>query len=275
MGPVLIGADRLDRRRRRQLRSSPVAGHGPVVPEHRLWVVHDTNGPRIRLGVAWAGLAVVAVALGPLPAAMLFAVVAGVAATQTGAALRRDGEPAQPVVAGVAAAAIVLLAAAPSSRLVGAAILAAVAASFAVTRAGPSVDAAGATVRAWLFAGLAGAAVVIVSAADRSVAVLLVALVCTYDVGDYLVGSAARHPLEGPLAGGVGVLVVTFGVAVVRPVDLDADRLWLLGFLTAVCCPLGQLLASAALPRARAFAPALRRLDALLLAGPLWVLLAL
>lgn len=102
---------------------------------------------------------------------------------------------------------------------------------------------------------------------------MLFALVCTYDAGDYLVGSASRRRLEGPLAGGIGVLVVTFGVALLHPVELHTDRLWLLGVSTAVACPLGQLVASAALPRAAAFAPALRRLDTLILAGPLWLVL--
>jgi hypothetical protein len=47
----------------------------------------------------------------------------------------------------------------------------------------------------------------------------------------------------------------------------------LFGILTALSCPLGQLLASALLPRGAAWAPALRRIDSYLLAAPLWLVL--
>jgi hypothetical protein len=45
------------------------------------------------------------------------------------------------------------------------------------------------------------------------------------------------------------------------------------GGFAAFCCPLGQIAASAILPSADARAPALRRLDSLLLLGPAWALL--
>ena len=43
--------------------------------------------------------------------------------------------------------------------------------------------------------------------------------------------------------------------------------------VTGLCCPLGQLVASALLPRGNAWAPALRRLDSYLVAAPLWLVL--
>jgi hypothetical protein len=41
--------------------------------------------------------------------------------------------------------------------------------------------------------------------------------------------------------------------------------------VAALCCPVGQWIASAVLPRADAKVPALRRLDTLLLLGPVWL----
>jgi hypothetical protein len=45
------------------------------------------------------------------------------------------------------------------------------------------------------------------------------------------------------------------------------------GGFAALLCPLGQIAASAVLPRAEVRAPALRRLDSLLLLGPAWPIL--
>ena len=46
----------------------------------------------------------------------------------------------------------------------------------------------------------------------------------------------------------------------------------LFGLAVAPLAFAGQMLASVVLPHARAFAPALRRVDSLLLAAPLWYL---
>ena len=43
--------------------------------------------------------------------------------------------------------------------------------------------------------------------------------------------------------------------------------------LAAVCCPVGQLVASALLPDPDSPAPALRRIDSFLVLGPLWAFL--
>ncbi len=101
--------------------------------------------------------------------------------------------------------------------------------------------------------------------------IVLLFLAAAYDVGDYLVGSASANAIEGPLAGIIGVVVMTFAAAVVDPPGFDGG-VWAFGLLAAVLCPLGPLAASAILPRAAAFAPALRRLDSLLLVGPVWLL---
>jgi hypothetical protein len=64
--------------------------------------------------------------------------------------------------------------------------------------------------------------------------------------------------------------VVTFTIALLRVPPFEAGDAWVFGGLTAVLAPMGQLAASLILPSAVAKAPALRRLDSLLLLAPLW-----
>ena len=135
---------------------------------------------------------------------------------------------------------------------------------------------ASATLRCGFFAGLAAGCVVLVHHVDAGAALVLVVLVCSYEAGDYLVGSGSTTALEGPAAGCIGVLVATFAVVVVRP-DLfgGSASLWAMGVATGLACPLGQLAASAILPSGGTFAPALRRLDSYLVAAPLWAFVLL
>ena len=48
---------------------------------------------------------------------------------------------------------------------------------------------------------------------------------------------------------------------------------WYFTGLAALCCPVGQLVGSALLPDPDSPAPALRRIDSLLVLGPLWAYL--
>jgi hypothetical protein len=64
-------------------------------------------------------------------------------------------------------------------------------------------------------------------------------------------------------------LLVGLPMALLLVDPFDVAGLSLLGF-AAVACPLGQILASAALPDARASASALRRIDSLIILAPLW-----
>jgi hypothetical protein len=100
-----------------------------------------------------------------------------------------------------------------------------------------------------------------------------VLVVSAYEVGDYLVGSGARNAFEGPIAGAAAVLVVQFSISVlglVEPFTISNGLLF--AALAAVLCPLGQITASLVLPSVRAKAPAMRRLDSLILLGPVWAL---
>jgi len=60
---------------------------------------------------------------------------------------------------------------------------------------------------------------------------------------------------------------------VLLPAPFDTNSYPLFAALAAVGAPLGQIVASAILPRGVAWAPALRRLDSYLVVAPLWLLL--
>jgi hypothetical protein len=141
---------------------------------------------------------------------------------------------------------------------------------------GGPVEAAAASLRCGLFVGAAAAAMVLVRAADAGAALAILLLVSAYEAGDYLVGTGSTTAVEGPAAGMIGSLVVTFALALFPPsAGHGTMSMWLLGLCTAAGCPLGQLLGSALLPSGGSFAPALRRLDSLLVVGPLWAVVVL
>jgi hypothetical protein len=243
-------------------------------PSRRLAVVYDVDAPRVRLGVLWFAAEVGALALGRFGVAVLLAGVCGFAGDQTAATWRTVRRRASRPVATAAAGAMPLAAAAHvgllGAVLVAGAVASVVAGFVEAPRPGAAVVAAGVTVRSWLFAGLAGAAVVLAARAEPWSAVALVVLVAAYEVGDYLVGSGAGNAAEGPAAGMAGVLVATFVVSVVQVPPFDVNSAWAFGVAAAVLAPLGQLAGTLVLPAAAAPATALRRLDSLLLLGPVW-----
>ena len=71
------------------------------------------------------------------------------------------------------------------------------------------------------------------------------------------------------LAGVTAATLVSLPLALVLVEPYDAAGVGLLAF-TAAACPFGQVLASAVLPGAGAPAPALRRIDTLLVLAPIW-----
>jgi hypothetical protein len=264
--PPWWDAELRDRRRRRR--------RSWWRPRRRLAVVYDIDGPRVRLGVLWFLAEVAALAGGRLGVGALFAGVCGVAGLQTASTWRSVRRRASRPVAAAAAGAMPVAAALHvgllGAVLVVAALASLVAGAVESGRAGAAVVAAGVTVRSWLFAGLAGAGVVLATRAEPWSAVALVAVVAAYEVGDYLVGTGAGNAAEGPAAGVAGVLVATFVVSVVQVPPFDVDAAWAFGVAAAVLAPAGQLAGSLVLPAAGAPAPALRRVDSLLLLAPAW-----
>lgn len=245
----------------------------------RLAVVYDVNGPRVRLGVLWIAAVAAALQVGPAGVAAVYAAAAGLAGWQTLEAWKSRRSDANQWV-GAAGAALLPLAAVVSAQLLGAAILVLAFLAVAVTLAAPGkadrahvLAAAGLTVQSTLFVGLAGASIVLAIRLDIAAAVVLVLFVAAYEVGDFLVGSGAGNAWEGPAAGIAAIAALGLCAAVLRVAPFDGADVWTFAALAAVACPLGQVAASVLLPAADAHAPALRRLDSLLVLGPAWAAL--
>lgn len=237
------------------------------------------GGPRQRLGVMWFLALLAALGLGSFAIALLFAVVAGIAALQASAAWRAKRVRVNNLVAG-AGAALLPLAAWLGNRAIAVVLLGMVIAALLLGTgtkvAGLSVDvakanlpAASATLRSGLFVGLAAAAVVQVHRVDPMAMLYLMSLVCVFDSGDYLIGSGSTRRFAGPLAGLLGCVVLIVAMSAINPAPLTSDGdVRALGILMAIGCPLGQMLGSWTLPSARAKAPALRRIDSWLVSAP-------
>jgi CDP-diglyceride synthetase len=241
-----------------------------------LAVVPRVVGPHARLGVVWAGLTVVALVAGPVALAVLLAPAAAAAGHQAARSWRRQPRRAAPPLAAAGAGVLPLAAlAGPLAVAAAAAALGAVlvAAALAVrsqrTAADPVLTGAVA-----LFPGLAAAGPVLLRRDGLVAALVLLAYAAVYDTGAYVVGTGAARAWEATVAGMFSIGAVTLAVAAVLVPPFRGASPWALGALAAVLAPLGPLAGSALLGDRRARAPALRRLDSLLLLGPLWSLAA-
>jgi molybdopterin converting factor small subunit len=238
---------------------------------------YHVDGPRVRLGLLWAVAVLAGVALGPWALASVLAVVAGTAGVQSAAAWRRAGGRANRAVAGLGALGLPLAAAVGTGAfgLAGlVVVVAALVAALVDRRRQLTIWAdAGLTLRCGYLVGLAAGAFVVIRHLEIGAAVSLALLSFAYDLGDFLIGTEASSPVEGPLAGIVAALVVAFalGVFAVPPFGLSSALVF--GGLAAALFPLGQLAATELLPEATARAPGLRRLDSLLVAAPIWMAL--
>ena len=232
------------------------------------------DGPRGRLGVVWFLVALVAAIVGLVPVAVLFAAVAALAGLEVATAWRRLGRGDVRLAAGVGAG-ILPLAALVGTGFTGLAVLGvvALAAVVAVLRPGRGtvVSRTALGVRCSVYLGVPAACVVLIGQADSAALVILLVLISGYEVGDYLIGTGANTPIEGPIAGIAAVMVLTFGLAVFQFSPFDDRSAWIFGGLVAVLAPLGAIAASAVAPSARLRAPALRRLDAWLVVAPVWL----
>jgi hypothetical protein len=253
----------------------PARSRAPRIDRKRLAVVYDIDGPRVRLGVAWFVGALVATLLSTFTAAVAFAVAAGFAGRQIVRAWGSVSWQAD-VAAGIAAVPVLAAAVAGVPGAVGTAVLGvAVAVGAACAPDGARfpggagrVAAAGIMMLA-LVPALGAACVVLVRADSVIAAVVLVVVASAYELGDYIVGSGASNPIEGPLAGITAATLVALPLALVLVEPYDTGGVVLLVF-AAAACPFGQILASATLPGAGAPAPALRRIDTLLLLALIW-----
>jgi hypothetical protein len=240
----------------------------------RYAVVYDIDGPRVRLGMVWFVLAAVALAAGPFFAALVYGGAAAVAAAQSARCWRRrrqrPNELVAAAMAGLMGLGACLGAGGAGLALVAGAVVACVVATGDSSSPHPTLTDAGWTIQCAVFPGLVALSMVLLARLDQGSAIALLLLVSAYESGDYLVGSGARNPYEGPAAGLAAVVVITFIVSTTPISTLDFGQAWLFGGLVALLAPLGQLFASALLPTAGSPASGLRRLDSLLLVAPLW-----
>lgn len=252
-----------------------------------LAVVHHTDGPRVRWGLAWFLTTVVAAVAGSVPLAVVMAGAAALATDQVlrlnhldaavAARARPGGLLSDPrrLPAVLAGAALPLAASAGADTLAAAlpaVVMVILAQRLCTATAQPAharatADAALA-VGAALAPGLAAAAPVLAYRFGAEAAVVVLVLVCAYDAGDFLVGSGSSSPWEGPAAGIAAVAVVSFAISVMPLRPVDASAAYALGALTCLLAPLGPPAASLLVGDGRRPARFLRRLDSLIILGP-------
>ncbi len=199
-------------------------------------------------------------------------VAAFIAGAQTCLVWRKRGERPVALAAAAIAAGLPVAASFDAGAMAGV-VAAGVLVTFvtrlrAPTRA-PSRDVA-LTLAVGVAIGLAAAGPVLVRHTGISAALLLLAMICAYDAGAYLVGTGASSAWEGPAAGVAALIPLTiFAEVVLVPPFAGPSR------CSSACWPrcwrpCGPVAASALLGDRSGHAPALRRLDSLLLLGPLW-----
>ena len=246
----------------------------------------DVDGPRVRLGLLWAVVAFCATVAGPVTAALVFAAVALGAAGQTcrawSTARRRHpdqvparGAPYPP--AAIGGAVLMTLAAASGPLAVTAAAVVTGVATIVATQArfgGRDWDPA-LTAAIALLAGVAAASVPLARGElGTAPALVLLCTVLAAEASAYVMGAGARRWFEAPAAATVAIGAMSIAVAAVLVPPFRGASPWVLGAVAGVLFHAGPRLASAVLPRAGAFAPALRRLDGFVAVGPVWILVA-
>jgi hypothetical protein len=259
----------------------PSPGHSPKhrrAPRSRssrladLRVVPDTDGPYVRLGIAWAGLTVLAAIASPIVLGLWMAGHAGLAAAQ---AARSHRPHVNPLAAAAGAALVPLGCAFGWTGAAAGLVLGTVAClglELAVPRTGRAAG-RGRVVVIALVLGSAAGSLVLARSIGLVPALFLLALVGAYDAGAYLVGTGAGSAWEGPAAGIAAMGPVTLAAATVSVPPFTETGPWILGAIAAVLTPLGPYAGSALTGPSTSTTrlPALRRLDSLIVVGPVWV----
>lgn len=257
-------------------------------------VTPDITGPRVRLGVLWFLLALAAITSGRLWTSVLCAFVAALSGSQIvgvwgrprrrGERTRRDprsrrapgdARPSDRLIAAVGAGALPLLAGYGTGALGAGLVLAPVVVIVVYAIRGGTFVTALPALMGVLAPGIAAASIVLVVRVNLWAGLFLVMTVSMYDAGSFLHGAESPSRWEGPVAGMIGVFAVTFTMSVFHPTPFTAVSVALSGAVIAVACPLGQMAASKILPTPDARVRGLRRLDAYLVAGPLFYVCSL
>ena len=241
----------------------------------QLALVPDLEGPHVRMALLWAAITVTAAVLGRFPLAAWLAGVAFVAGGQVVRSWRRrPARPTAPVV--VFGAAVLPLAAAAGT--VGLAIAAGIVIVAALVaplvagsgHAGDGADNPALTLAFALGLGMAAAAPVIARQRGLVTTLVLLTLISAYDASAYVVGAGASNVWEGPAAGVAFVAAVTLLVAALFVPPFEGASPWILGLVAALLAPVGPVIGSLLLGDRDKPAQAVRRLDSLLVAGPVW-----
>lgn len=258
-------------------RRRPSAAPDPLVA--RLVEPPVTGLVHTPLALLWVAALVGALWLGAWAVAVVFGAVGSVAALQTMRAWERAGVwSVQAVVGG--GPFVVVLASLVGLQWAGLALLAvvvlAVVGAIVVPRRGGVVLSAGMTLRCVIAPAVVGVAVVGLYDAGWAVALMVLALAAGYDVGAHVWGGEGSDAFLGRLVGVLTVVVGTLAFSAVHTVfELEpfgpTAAIWVFGGLAATLCPLGPMVASLVLPSADAHAPALRRIDSLIVAAPVWL----
>lgn len=243
----------------------------------RVWALApdiDVAGPRVRLGLAWAAVTMVAVLIGPVATAVVFAAVALGAAGQATRSWRRAGvRPYRPVAVGGATVIALAGSAGPLAVLAAVVVSAVAAATAQQLRFGGRAWDARSTVAIAVLVGVGAASPALVADLLGLVpAIVLLLTVHAVDASTFIVGSGARWKWEGPIAAAASAGAFSVAVAAVFVPPFRGASPWVLGALVAVLVPAGTMAATTLLGDRRAAVPALRRLDAYLVAGPVWAL---
>lgn len=238
----------------------------------------EPDGPHGRLGVVWAAATTVVLLLGTLPLAVWMAVHAGLAAMQAARTYRRSSRhPAVPhALTAAGAAAVVPLGCTLGFSGALAALVLAVAAGITVpvVLSDKQTDALR-TVGLAVTLGAAAGSLVLARGLGSVPGLFLFLLMCAHDTGAYLIGTGANNAWEGPAAGIAAMGPVTLGAAALAVPPFTETGPWILGGIAAVLMPAGPWVASRLLKSHKTRVPAVRRIDALILAGPVWAVAAL
>ena len=254
--------------------TAPTPAAAAPAPAPALSVVPAVDAvPHVTLGALWGVVTfVAAVAAAPVLAIWL-AAAAALAGAQAARSWRK--QPAGPTVAVAAAGAGVLplAAAAGPAFLVGAAL--AVALVSLLWRPESRRAAPVPSLVCALGPGLAAAGPVLLRTQGTAQAIVLLSYIAVYDASAFLVGSGATREWEGPAAGVAFIFAVTLAVAAILVPPFSGAKPWVLGLLAAGLAPVGPVVATRMIGDPKTRVPALRRLDSLLVAGPVWTLAAL
>jgi hypothetical protein len=237
----------------------------------------DVHGPRVRLGLVWAAVTSLAVAAGTVPTALVLAPVALAAAGQTCRTWRKDEQrrPYRPVAVGGASLCVLAAIAGPLAVTAAAVLTAVTAFAASFLRWGRRDWDPMLTIAIAVLIGAGTAAPVV--ARDRLglvPALALLAWILAIDASTFIVGSGAGRKWEGIVAGAASAGALGLAVAAVLVPPFRGLSPVVLAAIPALLVPAGTMAASALLGRDEAPVPALRRLDAFLVAGPVWLVAA-